>query len=103
MNGNLKKYISDYYHINNSWAIPLKAGEDPKDQTSPSHLHLDESNNLFVDVETVQQSMVKLYEFTPEGMPTSLVRYFAPILLHLALLKLFVTADPNRVFEFGSN
>lgn len=30
MNGNLKNYIGDYYHINNSWQIPVKAGEDPK-------------------------------------------------------------------------
>jgi len=67
MNGNLKNYIGDYYHINNSWQIPVKAGEDPKKRITPTHLHLDENNTLFVDVETVQRSMVKLYDITLEG------------------------------------
>lgn len=68
MNGNLKKYIGDYYHINNSWVVPLKLGDDPKKRTTPTHIHFDETNNLFVDVEMVQRSMVKFYEFTTEGM-----------------------------------
>ncbi|KAG0595634.1 hypothetical protein M758_UG183700 [Ceratodon purpureus] len=68
MNGNLKNYIGDYYHINNSWQIPVKAGEDPKKRNTPTHLHLNENNTLFVDVETVQRSIVKLYDITLEEL-----------------------------------
>lgn len=82
MNGNLKKYIGDYYHINNSWEVPKKPNEDIKKRTCPTHLHLDESNNLFVDVETVQRSMVKMYAITPEGIIHCSLYFDAPSRLY---------------------
>jgi hypothetical protein len=33
----------------------LNSNEDPKKWTSPTHLHLDDKNNLFIDLEIVQQ------------------------------------------------
>lgn len=67
LNANLEDYIGDYYHISNSWEIPVKANEDPKKRIGPTHLHLDDRNNLFADLETVQRVMVQHYKMTTEG------------------------------------
>jgi len=70
MNLNLKKYVGDYYHINNSMELPHDSNkkQDPKQKPDPTHLHLDESNTLFVDLEIVMKSMVRSYKFTHESM-----------------------------------
>jgi len=70
MNSNLKNYVGDYYHINNSLELlhDLNRKQDPKQKPGPTHLHLDESNTLFVDLETMMKSMVHFYKFTPKGM-----------------------------------
>lgn len=68
LNDNLRDYIGDYFHLENSFPIPLGPNEDALKQTSPTHLNLDKSNNLFVDLEVVQRSMVKYYNITMEGM-----------------------------------
>lgn len=67
MNSKLSNFVGDYIHISNSWEIPMRAHEDPKKRTGPSHLHLNELNNLFVDLESVQRSMVRHYDITTTG------------------------------------
>jgi hypothetical protein len=67
-NSNLRNYIGDYFHLETSYEIPLKPNEDPKNWTGPIHLHLNASNNLFVDLKVVQRSMVKHYNIMAEGM-----------------------------------
>lgn len=66
---NLRDYIGDYSHSENSFPIPLGSNEDELKRISPTHLNLDRSNNLFDDLEVVQRSMVKYYNITTEGMP----------------------------------
>jgi hypothetical protein len=55
-------------------------------RTGPTHLHLEESNNLFVDLERVQQSMLRHYEVTAAGK----VNTFSPYLTYISFaLKCF--------------
>ena len=67
LNSKLQDYTGECYHINDLWEIPVVSGEDPKKHTGPTHLHLDETNNLFVDVEIVQRSIVRHYDVTLAG------------------------------------
>lgn len=60
MNAKLTDLRGEYYHIHMNFEIEEKNKE-------PKRLVLDEFNNLFLDVESVQWTMVKLYKFTVEG------------------------------------
>lgn len=65
MNAKLADFVGEYYPIINTLEIPPA----PRSKKKESMLiELNEHNSLFVDVETVQKTMVQLYKFTPAGM-----------------------------------
>ena len=66
MNAKLPQFIGDYYHINGCRTIPeVRVGG--KVVTATKEVVLDSKNNLFVELEVVQRSMVMFYEMTTEG------------------------------------
>jgi hypothetical protein len=72
MNSQLEKYVGRYHYINETYSIPMGSSrrkqKDPMaEQSGPTHLHLNESNTIFVDLETVQRAMVHFYHVTPKG------------------------------------
>jgi len=49
----------------------------PKSKKNESmQIKLNENNSLFIDVETVEKTMVELYKFTPTGTYSTLVPSF---------------------------
>lgn len=68
LNSKLKDYIGKYVHINNSWEVLVRPNENLRKRIGPTHLHLDEHNNSFVDLLTIQRAMVKHYKFSIEGI-----------------------------------
>ena len=70
MNSKLPQFIGDYYHIDGRRTIPeVRVGG--KVVTAAKEVVLDSKNNLFVELEVVQHSMVLFYEMTVEGMDCS--------------------------------
>lgn len=66
MNAKLPQFIGDYYHIDGRRTIPeVRVGG--KVVTAAKEVVLDSKNNLFVELEVVQRSMVMFYEMTMEG------------------------------------
>jgi len=69
LNSKLEDMIGQYYHIENTLVIPPSAKSKSKE---PLQIILSARNSFFVDVETVQRTMVKLYGITTlevEGDP----------------------------------
>jgi hypothetical protein len=62
LNGKLKDFIGDYKHIDNTLEVP-----DPEDKSKALQYVLNDKNNIFVDIEAVQRSMIKLYGITLDG------------------------------------
>lgn len=72
MNANLPQFIGDYYHIEDRRTIPeVRVGG--KVVTAAKEVILDSKNNLFVELEVVQRSMVLFYEMTVEGISCCLI------------------------------
>jgi hypothetical protein len=66
LNSKFVEFIGEYYSINDCISIPHQHSKSK--EKSPMLLKLDETNNLFVDIEIVQRTMVQLYKITPEGI-----------------------------------
>jgi len=64
MNSRLEDLIGSYSHIDNTLLIPPSS----KQKADPIKLVLLSKNSFFVDVESVQKTMVRLYGITPEGI-----------------------------------
>jgi len=66
MNAKLPQFIGEYYHVEGRRSIPLvrRAG---KDIVAAKEVILNSRNNLFVDLEVVQRSMVLFYGMAVEG------------------------------------
>ena len=71
LNSRLKDLVGDYYHIDNMLELVAPAsvtnGKGKKKNPDISRVVLTTKNSLFVDIEVVQRTMVKLYKFTTEG------------------------------------
>ena len=65
MNDNLEDLIGQHSHIDNTLVISLAKGS--KKLKTTSKIELNSKNTFFIDIEKVQQTMVKLYGITPEG------------------------------------
>jgi hypothetical protein len=63
LNKNLKDLIGDYYSISNLFEIPPSAKSK-----APQKIVLSPRNSFFVDIEVVQQTMIRLYNITPAGL-----------------------------------
>jgi len=81
MNGKLKDLVGEYYHIDSTLEIvsqvPMPNAKGRKKKKEITRVVLSSKNYLFVDIEVVQRTMVKLYGFTTEGQyfimfPTSM-------------------------------
>jgi hypothetical protein len=77
MNSQLEKYVGRYHYINDTYSIPRgssrKKQKDPMaERSGPTNLNLNESNTIFVDLETMQRAMVHFYHVTPKGPPLPL-------------------------------
>ncbi len=71
LHSKLKDLVGDYYHINSTLEIQSKASmtstKGKKRKAEITRVILTAKNSLFVDIEHVQRTMVKLYGFTTEG------------------------------------
>ena len=71
LNSRLKDLVGDYYHIDSMLELVASAsvtnGKGKKKNPDISRVVLTTKNSLFVDIEVVQRTMVKLYKFTIEG------------------------------------
>ena len=67
MNSKLEDMIGEHYHIENTLVIPPPAKSKSKE---PLKIVLSARNSFFVDVETLQRTMVKLYGITTSGIST---------------------------------
>lgn len=71
LNSKLKDLIGDYYHIDSTLEmvaqVPVTNAKGRKKKSEITRVVLTSKNNLFVDIEVVQKTMVKLYGFTTEG------------------------------------
>ena len=71
LNLKLKDLVGHYYHIDSTLELVAQAlvtnGKGRKKKSDISRVVLTTKNSLFVDIEVVQRTMVKLYEFTTEG------------------------------------
>lgn len=65
MNSKLEDMISSYSHIDNTLLISQSSKSKQKD---PIKLVLSSKNSFFVNVESMQKTMVKLYGITPAGI-----------------------------------
>ena len=68
MNDKLPQFIGEYYHVEGRRVIP-EVRQGNKVITRAKEVILDNKNNLFVDLEVVQRSMVMFYGMTVEGNP----------------------------------
>lgn len=66
MNAKLPQFIGEYYHIEGRRVIPA-VRQGRKEITPAKEVILHSKNNLFVDLEVVQRSMVLFYNITVEG------------------------------------
>lgn len=73
LNSKLRDFVGDYYPIKNT--LEIMPGPKSK-KKEPMQIELNENNSLFVDVETVQKTMVQLYKFTPAGTYSTFVPSF---------------------------
>ena len=64
LNSKLHEFVGEYYHIDDNLVIPPNSKSKKK---KPQQIVLNEMNSIFVDVEAVQRTMVRLYEIAPEG------------------------------------
>jgi DNA phosphorothioation-dependent restriction protein DptG len=62
LNGRLKDFIGDYEHIDNTLEV-----HDPEDKSKALQYVFNDKNNIFVDIEAVERSMIKLYGITLDG------------------------------------
>jgi hypothetical protein len=65
LNSKLHDFVGEYYHIDDNITFP--ASSKSKKSKEPKNLNLNEMNNIFVDVEAVQRTMVCMYEITTAG------------------------------------
>lgn len=66
MNAKLPQFIGEYYNIEGRRVIPA-VRQGKKEITPAKEVILHSKNNLFVDLEVVQRSMVLFYNITVEG------------------------------------
>jgi hypothetical protein len=66
MNAKLPQFIGEYYHVEGRRSIP-SVRRTGKDIVAAKEVILNSRNNLFVDLEVVQRSMVLFYGMTVEG------------------------------------
>ena len=64
LNSRLEDYIGSHSHIENEFIIAQPAKSKTK---VPTKVVLSSRNSFFVDIEKVQQTMVRLYKITPAG------------------------------------
>jgi hypothetical protein len=64
LNLKLDEYVGEYYSIEDTLEIQPPSKSKKKE---PIKVILNDSNTLFVDLERVQQTMVKMYDITPKG------------------------------------
>jgi len=64
MNSKLEDMIGSYSHIDNTLSIPQSSKLKHKD---PIKLVMSPMNSFFVDIESVQKTMVRLFGITPAG------------------------------------
>ena len=71
LNSKLKDLVGEYYHVESTLELETQAtctnGRAKKKKPDISRVVLTSKNNLFVDIEVVQRTMVKLYGFTTQG------------------------------------
>ena len=71
LNSRLKDLVGDYYYIDSTLELvaptSVTNGKGKKKNPDISRVVLTTKNSLFVDIEVVQRTMVKLYKFTTEG------------------------------------
>jgi hypothetical protein len=64
LNSNLKEFVRQYYHINNSLEVEARKSRLEKRKAKGlqyEKIILTEKNTFFIDVEVVQRTIVKLY------------------------------------------
>lgn len=67
MNAKLPQFIGNYYSIEGRRVIRTAVRQGKKEITAAKEVILHSKNNLFVDLEVVQRSMVLFYNITVEG------------------------------------
>lgn len=71
LNSKLKDLVGEYYHVESTLELETQAavtnGRAKNKKPDLSRVVLTSKNNLFVDIEVVQRTMVKLYGFTTQG------------------------------------
>jgi len=71
LNSKLKDLIGEYYYIDSTLElvaqVPVTNAKGKKKKSEITRVVLTSKNSLFVDIEVVQRTMVKLYGFTTEG------------------------------------
>jgi len=75
LNGNLRDMVGDYKYVCNVLEVPTSA-KNSKDKSKEKGLQierivLNDKNTIFVDIEAVQRTMVKLYGITQDGIFSS--------------------------------
>ena len=66
MNGKLKDFIRDYKQTDNTLDVPTL-----ENKSKALQYVLNDKKNIFVDIEVVQRSMIKLYGITLDGKYSS--------------------------------
>jgi hypothetical protein len=77
LNGNLRDLVGDYRHVSSVLEVRARTSKS-KDKSKGKGLKmekivLNDKNTMFVDIEAVQRTMVKLYGVTEAGIFTTLV------------------------------
>lgn len=71
LNSKLKDLVGDYYYIDSTLEllaqVSVTNAKGRKKKSEITRVVLTKKNSLFVDIEVVQRTMVKLYGFTTEG------------------------------------
>ena len=79
LNGNLRNMVGDYKHVCNVLEVTTSS-KNSKDKSKEKGLQierivLNDKNTMFVDIEAVQRTMVKLYGITQDGIFSSSACY----------------------------
>jgi hypothetical protein len=71
LNSNLRDFVGQYYHINNSLEVEARKSRLEKGRAKGlqyEKIILTDKNTFFIDVEAVQRTIVQLYGISSEGL-----------------------------------
>jgi hypothetical protein len=79
LNSKLKDFVGEWKVLENTYEAPSTAvgKRKSKQKLDKNSLTLTKYNNLFLDIDSVQRTMVRLYDITPSGIsdPTDFARF----------------------------